>query len=155
LPLAKTTTDSVLGKQSTQAYLPGNPLAGCHVLVLDDDVAVLEGMKGLLTRWGCQVTTSSSPDEMRAKLAATAQKVELLIVDYRLPNNVSGIEVARDLQTHLGYPVAVMIITGDTGPDRLREADASGYPLLHKPVEPAKLRSTLQYLANKLNTGNL
>jgi len=124
------------------------------VLVLDDDNAVLEGMKGLLIRWGCQVITASSPAEAIDKLADTKQRLELLIIDYRLPENVSGIDVARNLQNRLGYFAAVLIITGDTGPERLREADASGYPLLHKPVQPAKLRSTLQYLMSKLSVGN-
>ena len=124
------------------------------MLVLDDDNAVLEGMKGLLIRWGCQVITASSPAEAIDKLADTKQRLELLIIDYRLPENVSGIDVARNLQNRLGYPAAVLIITGDTGPERLREADASGYPLLHKPVQPAKLRSTLQYLMSKLSVGN-
>jgi signal transduction histidine kinase len=153
LPLAKATTDNAPEQQAATAYLPGNPLAGCHVLVLDDDIAVLEGMKGLLVRWGCKVTTAASPEEAMGKLAAAAQKLELLIIDYRLPNNVSGIAVSQAIQSQLVYPVAVLVITGDTGPDRLREADASGYPLLHKPVEPAKLRSTLQYLTAKLKAG--
>jgi len=122
--------------------------------VLDDDNAVLEGMKGLLIRWGCQVTTAGSAVEAMKKIAANTQRLELLIIDYRLPDNVSGIDVARNLQNRLGYPVAVLIITGDTGPESLREADASGYPLLHKPVQPAKLRSTLQYLMSKLSAGN-
>ena len=155
LPLARDTKGITSGgRQSAQAYLPGNPLAGCHALVLDDDIAILEGMKGLLTRWGCVVTTASSLDEAMIKIEATTQHPELLIIDYRLPNNTSGIEVAHTIQSHLAYPVAVLIITGDTGPDRLREAEVSGYPLLHKPVEPAKLRSTMQFLITKLKRGN-
>ena len=127
-------------------------LAGCPVLILDDDIAVLEGMRGLLMRWDCQVITALSPAEAFDKLNSKQIKPELLIVDYRLPDNVSGIEVAKNLQNSLAYPVSVLIITGDTGPERLREADASGFPLLHKPVQPAKLRSTLQYLLSKKNT---
>jgi CheY-like chemotaxis protein len=153
LPVANESAVCVSGKQDMMGNLTSNPLAGCHVLVLDDDIAVLEGMKGLLGRWGCQVTTAGSQIEAIDRLAANSQKIELLIIDYRLPGNVSGIEVARILQARLGYPTAVLIITGDTGPDRLREADASGYPLLHKPVEPAKLRCTLQYLRTKLGIG--
>ena len=126
-------------------------LDGCPVLVLDDDHDVLEGMRGLLTRWGCQVITASSPNEAFDQLDMDQNKPELLIVDYRLPDNVSGIDVAKKLQSCLDYPVSVLIITGDTGPERLQEADASGYPLLHKPVQPAKLRSTLQYLLSKKN----
>jgi signal transduction histidine kinase len=149
LPLARVTAASEPG-QLKRANRPNYSFAGRQVLVLDDDNAVLESMKGLLIRWGCQVTTASSPAEAVDKLAAAMQRLDLLIIDYRLPENVSGIDVARNMQTSLDYPFAVLIITGDTGPERLREADASGYPLLHKPVQPAKLRSTLQYLMSKM-----
>jgi signal transduction histidine kinase len=154
LPLSRAPAASEAGQLNERANRPNYSFAGLQVLVLDDDNAVLEGMKGLLIRWGCQVITASSPAEAIDKLADTKQRLELLIIDYRLPENVSGIDVARNLQNRLGYPAAVLIITGDTGPERLREADASGYPLLHKPVQPAKLRSTLQYLMSKLSVGN-
>ena len=39
-----------------------------------------------------------------------------------------------------------LLITGDTAPDRLREAGSSGLPLLHKPVQPAELRARLEAL---------
>jgi len=155
LPLAPPTAECKSRKFIERADRPSYSLTGRQVLVLDDDIAVLEGMQGLLSRWGCQVITAGSPVEAEDKLAANAQKLELLIIDYRLPDNVSGIDVARRIQSRLGYPVAVLIITGDTGPERLREADVSGFPLLHKPVQPAKLRSTLQYLISKLSAGNV
>jgi len=123
-----------------------------QVLVLDDDNVILEGMRGLLTRWGCQAIIANSPAEAFAKLDSDLNKPELLIIDYRLPDNVSGIEFAKNLQNILAYPLQVLIITGDTAPERLREADASGFPLLHKPVQPAKLRSVLQYLLSKQGT---
>ena len=144
LPLVQ--VKKVEPKQKERDRFETYSLDGCPVLVLDDDNDVLEGMRGLLTHWGCQVITASSPTEAFNQLALDQNKPELLIVDYRLPDNVSGIEVAKKLQSSLTYPVSVLIITGDTGPERLREASASGYPLLHKPVQPAKLRSTLQYL---------
>jgi len=127
-------------------------LAGYPVMILDDDIAVLEGMCGLLAQWGCQVITACSPTEAFDQLNTQLIKPKLLIVDYRLPDNVSGIEVAKELQNSLTSSVPVLIITGDTGPERLREADASGFPLLHKPVQPAKLRTTMQYLLGKKNT---
>lgn len=129
----------------------GNRLAGCRILVLDDDSAVLEGMRGLLTQWGCQVITAATQEKALALLASSIQKITLLITDYRLTDNVSGLNAAKSIQTQLGYPFATLIITGDTGPERLREANASGYPLLHKPVVPAKLRSMLLYLISTLD----
>ena len=36
-----------------------------------------------------------------------------------------------------------MLVTGDTAPDRLQEAQASGLLLLHKPVSRGKLRAAI------------
>ena len=150
VPLAK--EPSQLVQPALPAYLAVNQsLAGCKLLVLDDDIAVREGMGGLLTLWGCEVVCAASPEEATMRLAEMADKLDLLIVDYRLPDNVSGIDVARSLLAGLGYPAGVLVITGDTGPERLQEAESSGFPLLHKPVQPAKLRSTLQHLIGRLD----
>jgi len=37
----------------------------------------------------------------------------------------------------------LLIITGDTAPDRLREAGSSGYPVLHKPVDMDELQRAM------------
>jgi signal transduction histidine kinase/CheY-like chemotaxis protein len=151
LPIGHEIVETKAMSIAEKPTLISNILAGRHVLVLEDDIAVLDGMRGLLIRWGCHVITAGTPEEAATKLAGNEQPVDLLLIDYRLSDNVSGIEAARQLQIRLGYSVAVLILTGDTEPDRLREADASGYPLLHKPVQPAKLRSSMQYLLSKLS----
>ena len=69
-----------------------------------------------------------------------------MIVDYRLRGNTTGVEAVESLRRHFAAPVQAMFITGDTAPDRLRQAQASGYPLMHKPVPPAKLRAVLRVL---------
>jgi CheY-like chemotaxis protein len=154
LPLNCGTPDLHPEAPAQKPYQLNNTFVGRLILVLEDDIAVLEGMHGLLVRWGCHVITAGSADEAVEKLTANKQQqLDLLIIDYRLPGHVSGIGVARQLQALISYPVAVLIVTGDTWPDRLQEADASGYPLLHKPVQPAKLRSTMQYLLGKPNAG--
>jgi two-component system, sensor histidine kinase len=42
-----------------------------------------------------------------------------------------------------------MLITGDTAPDRLKEAQASGYLLLHKPVPNDRLREAIEELIRR------
>lgn len=148
LPLARLKIQPI-SNLKTIDQLTTLSLDGYRILVLDDDCDVLKGMQGLLSRWGCQVLTANSPADAFDQIDSNPLKPRLLIVDYRLPNDVSGIEVAKRLQSHLTTLASVLIITGDTGPERLREAEASGFPLLHKPVQPAKLRSTLQYLYSK------
>ena len=147
--MARTGAASVSAPDATSGNLANAALTGRRILILDDDIAVLAGMRGLLTRWGCSVETAASPAETEELLADSDENLELLIIDYRLPGAVSGIELAKIWQGRFGDGFPVLVITGDTGPERLREAEASGYPLLHKPVQPARLRSTLQYLFTK------
>src|SRR5258708_30860103 len=49
----------------------------------------------------------------------------------------------------LRAPVPAFLISGDTAPERLREARASGYYLLHKPVLPITLRATISQLLKR------
>lgn len=125
--------------------LPSRELQGRRILVLDDDGAVLEAMDGLLKRWGCVVIKAASLEEARERMATVAPP-ELLIVDYRLRGDVSGLDVVALLQEELRRYIPALIITGDTAPYHLRQAEASGYPLLHKPVHPAKLRGAVRHL---------
>ncbi len=143
LPIARESTHRALPSPAT---IPGRELQGRRILVLDDDSAVLEAMDGLLERWGCVVIKAASLEEAQEKLKANAPPPELLIVDYRLRGELSGLEAVALLQKNLRRYVPTLVITGDTAPDHLREAEASGYPLLHKPVQPAKLRSVVRHL---------
>ena len=118
-------------------------LQGRRVLVLDDEISVREAMRQLLERWGCEVITTSSPEEAEARLGAEGRLPELLIVDYRLRRHASGIETIGRLRERAGTAIPALVITGDTAPDRLREAQVSGYPLLHKPVMPGSLRAAM------------
>jgi signal transduction histidine kinase len=145
---------SITLPRSVQAQLPRGQLSaaepdvdlrGSHVLVLDDEVSVLDAMRRLLEGWGCEVSTAATPEEAEARVCPS-RPPDLVIVDYRLRRNASGIETIGKLQQRIGKPVPALVITGDTAPDRLREAQQSGYPLLHKPVMPARLRSAMRQL---------
>jgi signal transduction histidine kinase/CheY-like chemotaxis protein len=132
-----------------EAPAPEQALAGdterLLVLVLDDDSIVREAMAELLRDWGYEVLLAATLDEALA--VAAGRLPDLLVVDYRLPGDVTGGDAIQALHARAERSIPALVITGDTAPDRLREATARGYPFLHKPVQPAKLRSTLRYLA--------
>ena len=49
--------------------------------------------------------------------------------------------------------IPTLVLTGDTAPQTLREIQASGALLLHKPIAPARLRSIMYFaLHNENNT---
>jgi CheY-like chemotaxis protein len=113
--------------------------------VIDDDALVLDSMGGLLRSWGCRVVAAATPDEALADLGPD-EPPDLIICDYRLANGLSGITAIADLRKVCGWAVPAFLISGDTAPERLREARESGHHLLHKPLGAMTLRAMINRL---------
>ena len=143
VPLAAELLDSV----ELPVALQVTDLArGKRVMVIDDDVLVLDGMRGILQSWGCRVHTAASGAAALASVTDGGGQPDLIISDLRLADGETGIEVIERLREALGAPVPAFLISGDTAPERLREASAGGYHLLQKPVSPMTLRTMLNRL---------
>ena len=121
-------------------------LSGHIILVIDDEPVILRGMKGLLEQWGCQVLAAESVAQAVAYVQATMPCLAAIIADYRLRNHETGVEAIACIRALLKKEVPGFLITGDTAPERLQEAYASGYQILHKPVPPARLRALLGHI---------
>ena len=119
---------------------------GKLVMVIDDNELVRDGTRGLLKSWGCLVVTAESEDTAMAKLADHVRRPDLIISDYHLAQGKAGFELIDRLRRACGAQIPAFLISGDTAPERLREASASGYYLLHKPVLPITLRSVVSQL---------
>lgn len=119
----------------------GTQLAGLRVLVVDDEPDVRAALEGLLRRWGCSVETAASGGE-----ALGAGPPELVLCDLRLGEGGSGFDILDRLKARWGANLHGVIVTADASPERIADAHARGYPLLHKPVRPAKLRALVEQL---------
>ncbi|EGI78100.1 ATP-binding response regulator [Hylemonella gracilis] len=124
-------------------------LTGCLVAVLDDEIHVREGMQALLQSWGAQVVTAPSCAALIAGLNAQTRAPDVLVCDYRLQGGASGITAVHEVREEFNSAIPALLVTGDTAPDRLAQATASGLPLLHKPVQPRVLRRMLSALARQ------
>ncbi|WP_010463889.1 ATP-binding response regulator [Acidovorax radicis] len=119
-------------------------LVGLKVLAIDDDEAVRIGMQSLLHSWGCQcITAESSADALECLEDITP---DLIITDFRLRHEETGKQVLQALRAYLGTPVPAIIMTGDTSPQRLRDAQSTSALLLHKPVSTGQLRDAMVQL---------
>jgi PAS domain S-box-containing protein len=115
------------------------------ILVIDDEVTILRGLKVVLESWGYVVITATSEAEAMILLEEQPYGPDLIVADYRLRLGRTGIQAIRNIRVRYGNrSIPSILITGDTDPDRLQEAEASGYRLLHKPVAPPLLRSVLE-----------
>ena len=98
-------------------------------------------MTALLTGYGCEVTAVASTRE--AILQSLMRRPDIVLSDLRLRGADDGISALRSLRSALpGLPA--VLITGDTAPERLREAHAAGLVLLHKPVLEAQLLAAIR-----------
>ena len=116
------------------------------LLVIDDDESIRTGMAKLLTQWGYQAIGADSAQTALARLRQSRLTPDLLLVDYRLADGHTALDVIDLLQARLGREIPAIIITGDTDPARIREAHDSGYLLLHKPLEARRLKLCIETL---------
>ena len=87
---------------------------------------------------------AESGDEALALLNGENVMLDLIIADYRLREERTGREAIAALRNKVNANLPAIIITGDTAPDRLREAQASDALLLHKPVTATELQRAMR-----------
>jgi CheY-like chemotaxis protein/anti-sigma regulatory factor (Ser/Thr protein kinase) len=132
---------ALVPQRDRQPSLRSEPKHSLTVLVIDDSREVVEAVHLLLSNWGHVVISVATMEQ--AVDAAQHHAIDLILADYRLGENVNGAEAIRMVIARIGRTVPAVIITGDTSPERIREASASGFRLLHKPLSPQTLNELL------------
>jgi two-component system, sensor histidine kinase len=117
------------------------PLHGKRVYVVDDERDIRNSMRALCRVWGMEVETAESGDSLE-RLFTQHGPPDLMIIDLRLGEGAHGAQLAERMQSRHG-DFAVLIITGETSSDALREANRSGYTLLQKPIIAEVLRRAI------------
>jgi CheY-like chemotaxis protein len=120
-------------------------LAECKVLVVEDDALARRALVDLLRSWGCTVIEAADAQEAQQALSSGCRP-DIVASDIRLPDGQSGIDLLRRTRATLGRDIAAFLISGDTDSHVIMAASAARFPLLHKPVKAARLRTMLQLL---------
>jgi CheY-like chemotaxis protein len=124
-------------------------LSGLLVHVIEDDGLARAALVNLLLSWGVRVAEAPSLALALDQVQQGLQS-DLIISDYRLPDNQNGIEVVRRLRLAAQKEIPAFLVSGNTDPDLIQAAKEAGLTLMHKPVRPAKLRSLMGRLAKRL-----
>ncbi len=128
------------------ASLPADTLRGSAervVVLIEDERIIREATQTLLSDWGCKVIASASASDARSQLDQMGRQPDLIIADYRLAGGMTGIDAIQAIRGDAGAGIPAVLITGDAATDYLKQAQEQGYPVLHKPVAPAKLRALI------------
>ncbi|MDR6774237.1 PAS domain S-box protein [Azospirillum sp. BE72] len=116
------------------------------IMLVEDDAVIRMALALMLEDWGFRVAEAGSgteADGLLDELIESGQPPDVILADYRLPEGTTGLMVMDMVRRRLSRDVPGVLLTGDTSADRLREAAGAQCALLHKPIQPNRLRDTL------------
>jgi CheY-like chemotaxis protein len=120
------------------------------VLAIDNEPSIVEGMRVLLSGWGCTVLAAASAHEALAALRGAVEPPDVIIADYHLDEG-DGLDAVVALRWKLGRDLPAILLTADRSPAVRDAALAKGVHVLNKPLKPAALRALLaQWRATRI-----
>lgn len=126
------------------------PLSGLRILAIDNEPAILEGMRILLTGWGCEVWVAADLNGAQQTIRAHKSIPEVIIADYHLDEG-DGLDLIKSLRWKTQVDTPAVLITADRTPAVRDAAAAMNVHLLNKPLKPAALRALLtQWRASRI-----
>jgi len=129
-----------------EPLFPAPTIKGRTIAVIDDEQLQLTALQSFLGVCEAEVIAARSASEMLSKLEDAETPPELVVADYRLDSNMTGVAAISAVRFKIGRSIPAILVTGDTEPKRIAEAEASGCRLLHKPVDPASLATAIAQL---------
>ena len=114
------------------------------VAVIEDDLQAAEAMQLLLESWHYTVITASHSDQLIKQFGELNLIPQVIISDFQLGDNRSGIKEIMKLQDHYHQKLPALLITGNIHAEQNNEFITAKLPVLYKPVAPAKLRAFIR-----------
>ncbi|MDO6804333.1 response regulator, partial [Wenyingzhuangia sp. 1_MG-2023] len=105
---------------------------------------ILDALSLLLVSWDCDVWIAQSLANLKQQLDQPACLPDVVISDDSLTDDGNFEQILATLRHQLPYTPAIIIMTGNTTPQRVKQLTQTGYPLLYKPIETAQLKAALQ-----------
>ncbi|WP_299199732.1 NahK/ErcS family hybrid sensor histidine kinase/response regulator [uncultured Amphritea sp.] len=142
VPVSSDTVEAILQPQQ----MVHQDLSGRPILVIDNEADILVSMKALLQQWSCEVYVAIDPAEAIEKYLRKGVEPQLILADFHLNNNATGVEAVDQVRAFAGYDIPAAIITADRSPEGRKLFRERQLPVLNKPVKPGKLRALITHL---------
>jgi DNA-binding NtrC family response regulator len=118
-----------------------------RVLVAEDHPRTRHAWAELIASWGFKV--EAAEDGRRAIELLGSFEPHILLLDLKLPIK-DGLEVLGEIRQR-GLPITTIVISGEGDiPDAVQAIKLGAYDYLRKPVDPPRLRQTLNNLGEHL-----
>ncbi|MBR0797653.1 PAS-domain containing protein [Bradyrhizobium jicamae] len=122
--------------------LSKTPMSGALIVCIENDPAILDGMKTLLTAWDAEVIAVTDPEAALTAIETAGGRVTGVLVDYHLDRG-NGVAAIREIRRRFGDNIPAILITADRSPAVRAAAREENIAVLNKPVKPASLRALL------------
>ena len=111
------------------------------ILVIEDDKVQADALNAIFTGYGYSVVVAYDADT--AVMAAQTRTPDLIVSDYRLPGNNTGVDTVVSIRQRHNRSIPAIIVTGDTQAKITIEAASACCDILIKPFTPAALMASI------------
>ncbi|MGY0794695.1 response regulator, partial [Azospirillum argentinense] len=101
--------------------------AGRTIVVIEDEDWQRGALSMFLESLGCQVIAARSATEAVSRVKMEGIFPDIVVSDFRLAERKTGLEAISTIRLAVGQRVPAVLVTGDTDPQRLRQAKRGGY----------------------------
>ena len=116
------------------------------ILLVEDDADVREFLALSLEAVGHQVAVAANGPAALELTTEGGLQPDLVLLDFNLPNDMNGLQVAAGVRKTLQREVPAIVLTGDISAATLKEIADQNIEHLTKPVREADLISRIQQL---------
>ncbi len=132
-------------EKSEEKLVIEQPLAGIHVLVVDDEKDLREMLAEYLIAEGAEVDLAG--DGLQAFELIETSKFDIILTDVRMPN-CSGIDLVKMVResTRKAPPIVMMSAFTDLSSKEIKDMGVKAFIL-----KPTSIQRTVEILASTLN----
>lgn len=115
------------------------------VMVVENDADELNAMTRKLENWGASVLAAGSTAEAVALMQEIGTPPDILLADYELDDEDTGIDTIRTLRALAGEEIPAVIISANRQRELFQLGQEMSFSVLNKPVQPVRLRALIDW----------
>jgi signal transduction histidine kinase/CheY-like chemotaxis protein len=121
-------------------------LAGAFIVLIDDDPDSRFATEAIFRSWRCHVIAGSCGGAVRQELSQHLRQPDLIVADYWLKDDETGIAVIQDLRRDAEARIPAIILTADNDMALASAARTHDIAFLQKPANAQRIRRTVMEL---------
>jgi len=124
---------------ASASAVPSKTVQGAMILIAEDDAELRDVLELLFKGEGYRTIVAEDAQAALMLSADPADKPDLILADYNLPNGMNGLELVAAVRDAHHSPIPAILLTGDISTETLQEVGRRDCFLMSKPVKAGVL----------------